>query len=228
MRQKHFAGQFLTVCAIATLISTPCHAKKDGDRHVNDDNRPWIDFGSKDGKRNRGGHHDDSLLGAGFKPNGSGKPKKLKFRPPTLVRGSSAKIEFKNKASWQAFEAEVKLPIRPDTRLRIDDLVAAEEASVVLDLYRGGGVIPYASCDLNLYAIKFGSSVRKAEYEVEVGSRNGSAPRAHRGICLDPADPALPRPAIIPDVMPSDEVAVTVDGLPLVDRRPINFVRAPF
>lgn len=229
MKPSHFSARLLAVCVITALASAPSFARKDEGGHGKDDKQPRIDFSSDDDSRNRGGHHDHSSdPGIGPAPIFGGKPKKLKFRAPTLLRGSSAKLEFKSKPSRQVFEAEVKLPIRPDTGLNIDDLAAAEEANVVLDLYRGGDAIPYASCDLNLYAIKFGASVRKAEYEVEVGSRNGSAPKAYRGICLDPADPALPRPAIIPDLRPGDEVAVTVDGRPLVSRRPFNFFRAPF
>jgi len=234
MKLSYFFSRLLAVCVITAMTSATSLAKKDEGGHGKEDNRPPIGVGSDDGGQNRGGHHANSAIpGAGLNPNFGYKPKKFKFKLPTTVRGSSAKIEFKSKPSRQEFVAEVKLPILPDTSPNIPDLAAAEDTNVTLDLYHAGGVIPYASCNLDLYAIKFRSSVRKAEYAVKVvrSSRNGSVSIMPReGFCFHPDSPAT---AIIPDLKLDDEAMVTVgrqtftvERQTLVSQSPISYFRS--
>jgi hypothetical protein len=164
--------------------------------------------------------HDDHR-NEGF----TGNPKTFKIRLPTAVPGASAQLEFAHRLSRQAFAAKVKVPIQSASSANLDDLAAAEDATVSLELYRAGATTPYANCDLDLAAIKFKSFGKTAEYAVKMDSRQGLAPRVRQGFCSAPGALATASP-IIPEVTYGDAItlAITVGGLPpvrLIDQSPI-------
>jgi hypothetical protein len=220
MQQPLVFTRLLAVCVLAALSSTPGQAKSGQDDCRYDDSRPQSQGCHEETDEHHHGQPDDD-----GHPSLSANPNKLKVRLPTLVPRSSVKLELKSRAARRTFEAVVKVPVQPGTGLYLDDLTAAEDASVTLDLYRAGAPLPYASCNLDLAAIKYRSTLKRAEYAVKLGQRRALPPRASQGACVDKA--VTPAPLSVPGLASGDEatVVVTVGALPpvlLVSRSPIR------
>jgi len=220
MQPPNFSTRFFAVCIATALSATACFAKPDGDACDRTDHAARLEH-CRDGGGETPPNPDDDRRNAGF----TGNPETFKIRLPMQVPGSSAKLELIHRLSRQAFEAEVKLPIQPGSAIDLEDLAAAEEAIVSLELYRAGSTTPYASCNLDLAAIKFRSFGKTAEYAVKVNNRKGRDLRLRQGFCAVPGA-AAPASPIIPEVAYGVAItlAITVGELPpvlLIDQSPL-------
>lgn len=218
MLQPAVVARLFSLCILAALSSNPSLAKSDHEDCSHDDFWPPSRACHDDTDDHHHGPHDDD-----DNPGFSANPDKLKARLPTLVPRSSVKLELKRQLPRQTFKANVTVPVRPGTGLYIDDLVAVEHARVSLNLYRAGSAYPYASCNLDLKSIKFGSARKQAEFALKLQQRRAKLlPSADQGICKDAAVPLG-----VPELVSSDEasVVIAVGAFPpvlLVSRSPIN------
>jgi hypothetical protein len=217
---SNFSTRLLAVGIAAALSATAGFAKPGSAACNHADPASWLEHCRDKGDEHPSNPHDDHR-NEGF----TGNPETFKIRLPTAVPGASAQLELAHRLSRQAFAAKVKVPIQSASSVNLDDLSAAEDATVSLELYRAGATAPYANCALALAAIQFRSFGKTAQYAVKVDSRQGLPPRVHHGFCSAPGAMAPASPSI-PEITYGDAItiAITVGGLPpvrLIDQSPL-------